>query len=97
MTAQGNSLLTLDSSGLALPPGGLLHGTLDGTWPEPLLWMSSQAVDEDTWSRVCSAAGRIRRGAGARQARPVVLVGLTDLTGAARCPEDQGRTGHGVR
>ncbi|MFF0286052.1 DUF4253 domain-containing protein [Streptomyces sp. NPDC005262] len=59
MTAQGNSLLTLDSSGLALPPGGLLHGTLDGTWPEPLLWVSSQAVDEDTWSRVSSASGAV--------------------------------------
>ncbi|MGP4044675.1 DUF4253 domain-containing protein [Streptomyces sp. 2A115] len=56
------------SLGLHLPPGTLLYTTVDGPWPEPLLWRADAPAAPGDWLRLASA----RRAAGLH---PVLLGG----------------------
>jgi hypothetical protein len=58
------------SLGLHLPPGALLDTTVDGPWPEPLLWRADAPAAPGDWLRLASA----RRTAGLHP----VLVGGGD-------------------
>ncbi|TPQ20379.1 DUF4253 domain-containing protein [Streptomyces sporangiiformans] len=57
------------SLGLRLPPGALLDTTIDGPWPEPLLWRADAPAAPGDWLRLASA----RRSAGLH---PVLVGGV---------------------
>ncbi|GGS54224.1 DUF4253 domain-containing protein [Streptomyces griseoviridis] len=46
------------SLGLRLPPGRLIDTTVDGPWPEPLLWHAGQSASPGTWAALGGPARR---------------------------------------
>ncbi|MFF4401326.1 DUF4253 domain-containing protein [Streptomyces sp. NPDC001480] len=46
------------SLGLQLPPGRLIDATIDGPWPEPLLWHADKQAGPGTWAALGVPAGR---------------------------------------
>ncbi|MFD8620440.1 DUF4253 domain-containing protein [Streptomyces sp. NPDC059513] len=59
MATLPNPLPDLTSSGLELPPGSLVDATLDGPWPEPLLWYADGPAAPPDWPRLRAAGRRV--------------------------------------
>ncbi|MEI7029524.1 DUF4253 domain-containing protein [Streptomyces pratensis] len=59
MATLPNPLPSLSASGLDLPPGSLVDTTLDGSWPEPLLWYANAPAAPRDWSALRSAGRRL--------------------------------------
>lgn len=59
MATLPNPLPDLASSGLALPPGSLVDGTLDGPWHEPLLWYADGPAAPRDWTALRTAGRRL--------------------------------------
>ncbi|MFT9669813.1 DUF4253 domain-containing protein [Streptomyces rhizosphaericola] len=59
MATLPNPLPDLASSGLDLPPGSLVDGTLDGPWHEPLLWYADGPAAPRDWTALRTAGRRL--------------------------------------
>ncbi|MFD3976561.1 DUF4253 domain-containing protein [Streptomyces cyaneofuscatus] len=59
MATLPNPLPTLATSGLDLPPGSLVDATLDGPWPEPLLWYADGPAAPRDWPALRAAGRRL--------------------------------------
>ncbi|WP_307668264.1 DUF4253 domain-containing protein [Streptomyces sp. V2I9] len=59
MATLPNPLPDPAASGLDLPPGSLVDATLDGPWPEPLLWYADGPAELRDWARLRDAGRRV--------------------------------------
>ncbi|MFJ9640182.1 DUF4253 domain-containing protein [Streptomyces sp. NPDC101178] len=59
MATLPNPLPDPAASGLDLPPGSLVDATLDGPWPEPLLWYAHGPAAPGDWADLRAAGRRV--------------------------------------